>query len=69
MKAPPPGAPDLSRFRPAAVLKSDHFSTVERGFWRTDKGEVEAVRRRFDEVPWWLRRRKIQLRQAVNLDP
>ena len=54
MKAPF-GAPDLSRFRPAAVLKSDHFSTVERGFWRTDEGEVEAVVRRFDAVPWWLR--------------
>ena len=55
MKALPPGAPELSRFRPAAVLKSDHFSTVERGFWRTEKGEIEAVLRRFDEVPWWLR--------------
>jgi hypothetical protein len=37
------------------VLKSDHFSTVERGFWRTDGGEVEAVLRRFDHVPWWIR--------------
>ena len=45
MRAPPCGAPELSRFRPAAVLKSDHFSTVERGFWRADKGEVEAVLR------------------------
>jgi hypothetical protein len=46
---------NLSRWRPVAVLKSDHFSTVERGFWRTDDGEVEAVLRRFDGVPWWVR--------------
>jgi hypothetical protein len=36
-------------------LKSDHFSTVERGFWRTEHGEVESVLRRFDNVPWWVR--------------
>jgi hypothetical protein len=43
------------RFRPVAVLKSDHFSTIERGFWKTDAGEVEAVVRRLDQVPWWTR--------------
>ncbi len=48
-------AASLERWRPAAVLKSDHFSTVERGFWRADKGEVEAVLRRFDQVAWWVR--------------
>lgn len=43
------------RFRLVAVLKSDHFSTIERGFWITDAGEVEAVVRRLDQVPWWTR--------------
>jgi predicted Ser/Thr protein kinase len=46
---------DRSRWRSVTVLKSDHFSTVERGFWRGDNGEVEAVFRRFDNVPWWIR--------------
>ena len=45
----------LDRFRSVAVLKSDHFSTIERGFWRGDAGEVEAVLRRIDHVPWWTR--------------
>lgn len=45
----------LKNWRPVAVLKSDHFSTVERGFWRTEKGEEEAVLRSFDKVPLWVR--------------
>jgi len=55
MKPPTPSQPDRSHWRRAAVLKSDHFSTVERGFWRTDGSEVEAVLRRFDNVPRWVR--------------
>ena len=55
MKASPPKHADRSRWRSVAVLKSDHFSTVERGFWREDGGEVEAVLRRYDNVPWWIR--------------
>jgi hypothetical protein len=55
MKPPLPPQPDRSRWRASAVLKSDHFSVVERGFWRTDNGEVEGVLRRFDSVPWWVR--------------
>jgi predicted Ser/Thr protein kinase len=35
------------------VLKRDVFSTVERGRFRTPQGEVHAVLRRTDEVPWW----------------
>lgn len=54
MKSPAQSA-NLSRWRPTTVLKSDHFSTVERGFWRTDDGEVEAVLRRFGDVPLWVR--------------
>jgi hypothetical protein len=45
----------MDRFRPVAMLKSDHFSSVTRGFWRTDRGEVEAVLRNFYDVPWWTR--------------
>jgi hypothetical protein len=48
-------SPGLSRWRSQAVLKSDHFSTVERGFWQVDAGEVEAVLRRYDLVPLWIR--------------
>lgn len=35
------------------LLKRDVFSTVERGRFRTSDGEVEAVLRRLDQVPWW----------------
>jgi predicted Ser/Thr protein kinase len=35
------------------LLKRDVFSTVERGRFRKADGEVEAVLRRLDAVPWW----------------
>src|SRR5258708_9936235 len=35
------------------LLKRDVFSTVERGRFRSDAGEVDAVLRRLDQVPWW----------------
>jgi hypothetical protein len=41
------------RWRTSVVLKRDVLSTVERGRFRADSGEVEAVLRRIDEVPWW----------------
>lgn len=41
------------RWRTIVVLKRDVLSTVERGRFRTGDGEVEAVLRRIDEVPWW----------------
>lgn len=41
------------RWRSQVILKRDIFSTVERGLFVTDKGEVEAVLRRIDCVPWW----------------
>lgn len=41
------------RWRPSLVLKRDVFSTVERGRFVTPQGEVEAVLRRLDGVPWW----------------
>ena len=41
------------RWRSDVVLKRDVFSTVERGRFRMPEGEVDAVLRRTDEVPWW----------------
>lgn len=41
------------RWTSGVVLKRDVFSTVERGRFRTSGGEVEAVLRRIDQVPWW----------------
>jgi len=35
------------------MLKRDVFSSVERGRYHTNSGEVDAVLRRLDEVPWW----------------
>jgi hypothetical protein len=35
------------------LLKRDVFSTVERGRFRGPDGEVDAVLRRLDTVPWW----------------
>jgi serine/threonine protein kinase len=35
------------------LLKRDVFSSVERGRFRTPDGEVDAVLRRIDQVPWW----------------
>ncbi len=43
------------RWRSGVVLKRDVFSTIERGRFRTDNGEAEAVLRRIDQVPWWSR--------------
>jgi predicted Ser/Thr protein kinase len=35
------------------MLKRDVFSSVERGRFKTGSGEVDAVLRRLDKVPWW----------------
>ncbi|MBS0529185.1 MAG: serine/threonine protein kinase [Proteobacteria bacterium] len=35
------------------LLKRDVFSTVERGRFRGTDGNVDAVLRRLDQVPWW----------------
>jgi hypothetical protein len=35
------------------LLKRDVFSTVERGRFHSRTGEVDAVLRRLDQVPWW----------------
>jgi hypothetical protein len=41
------------RWRSGVVLKRDLFSTVERGRFVTPSGEIEAVLRSIDDVPWW----------------
>jgi hypothetical protein len=50
-------APDAlaGRWQTTVVLKRDVFSTVERGTFRSDRGDVPGVLRRLDEVPWWSR--------------
>jgi serine/threonine protein kinase len=42
-----------ARWTEGALLKRDVFSTVERGRFRTEGGDVEGVLRRLDQVPLW----------------
>jgi hypothetical protein len=42
-----------ARWTEGVLLKRDVFSTVERGRYRSEAGEVDAVLRRLDQVPWW----------------
>src|ERR1700686_4615356 len=42
-----------ARWIEGVLLKRDVFSTVERGRFRSEAGEVDAVLRRLDQVPWW----------------
>jgi AMP-binding enzyme len=42
-----------ARWTEGFMLKRDVFSCVERGRFRTADGDVGAVLRRIDEVPWW----------------
>jgi hypothetical protein len=54
MSLPKEDAAVLSaRWTEGVLLKRDVFSTVERGRFRTETGEVDAVLRRLDQVPWW----------------
>jgi serine/threonine protein kinase len=54
MSLPKDDAAVLSaRWTEGVLLKRDVFSTVERGRFRSDQGEVDAVLRRLDQVPWW----------------
>src|SRR6187399_1817765 len=54
MSLPKDDAATLSaRWTEGVLLKRDVFSTVERGRFREDAGEVDAVLRRLDEVRWW----------------
>jgi acyl-CoA synthetase (AMP-forming)/AMP-acid ligase II len=54
MGLPKDDAATLSaRWTEGVLLKRDVFSTVERGRFRADIGEVDAVLRRLDQVPVW----------------
>jgi hypothetical protein len=54
MSLPKDDAATLSaRWTEGVLLKRDVFSTVERGRFSGESGEIEAVLRRLDEVPWW----------------
>src|ERR1700745_1280220 len=54
MRLPKDDAETLSaRWIEGVLLKRDVFSTVERGRFRGQEGEVDAVLRRLDAVPWW----------------
>jgi acyl-CoA synthetase (AMP-forming)/AMP-acid ligase II len=54
MSLPKDDAAALSaRWTEGVLLKRDVFSTVERGRFRQADGEVDAVLRRLDQVPWW----------------
>src|SRR5438045_7271763 len=54
MSLPSDDAAVLSaRWSEGVLLKRDVFATVERGRFRGDNGEVDAVLRRLDDVPWW----------------
>src|SRR6202163_927901 len=54
MSLPPDDAAVLSaRWTEGVLLSRDVFSPAERGRFRSPDGEVEAVLRRLDQVPWW----------------
>ncbi|HEX8829054.1 MAG TPA: serine/threonine protein kinase, partial [Xanthobacteraceae bacterium] len=55
------------RWRSGTVLKRDVFSTIERGRFRLDDREVDAVLRHLDGVPWWSRPLAKELFRRENL--
>jgi len=65
-----------ARWHEGVLLKRDVFSTVERGRFQSDAGEVDAVLRRLDQVPVWsfavalhlFRRERRALALAHDLD-
>lgn len=80
MSLPKDDAATLSaRWIEGVLLKRDVFSTVERGRFRTDAGEVDAVLRRLDQVPWWSfglarhlfarERKALTLAKGLNVGP
>jgi hypothetical protein len=68
-----------ARWNEGVLLKRDVFSTVERGRFHTEAGEVDAVLRRLDQVPWWSfgpalhlfarERRALTLAEGLNVGP
>jgi hypothetical protein len=80
MSLPKDDAATLSaRWTEGVLLKRDVFSTVERGRFRDDAGEVDAVLRRLDQVPLWSyplarhlfarERRALALARDLNVGP
>src|SRR5882724_3292318 len=80
MSLPKDDAAILSaRWTEGVLLKRDVFSTVERGRFRDDSGEVEGVLRRLDQVPLWSyplarhlfarERRALALARDLNVGP
>src|SRR5882724_9835153 len=80
MSLPKDDAATLSaRWTEGVLLKRDVFSTVERGRFRDDSGEVEGVLRRLDQVPLWSyplarhlfarERRALALARDLNVGP
>ncbi len=68
-----------ARWSEGVLLKRDVFSTVERGRYRSEASEVDAVLRRLDEVPWWSfipathlfarERKALALAKGLNVGP
>src|ERR1700736_2092091 len=68
-----------ARWTEGVLLKRDVFSTVERGRFRADSGDVEGVLRRLDQVPLWSyplarhlfarERRALALARDLNVGP
>jgi len=80
MSLPKDDAAVLSaRWTEGVLLKRDVFSTVERGRFRGETGDVDAVLRRLDQVPWWSyiparhlfarERRALALARNLNVGP
>jgi predicted Ser/Thr protein kinase len=80
MSLPKDDAAILSaRWSEGVLLKRDVFSTVERGRFRGEAGEVDAVLRRLDQVPVWSyllarhlfarERRALALARDLNVGP
>jgi serine/threonine protein kinase len=80
MSLPKDDAEVLSaRWIEGVLLKRDVFSTVERGRFRGDCGETDAVLRRLDQVPWWSfaparhlfarERKALTLAKGLNVGP
>ncbi len=44
---------DTSAFERVATLKSDVFSTIDRGFWRDGNDKHPAIRRDLTTARWW----------------
>jgi hypothetical protein len=48
-----PASASTAGFARLATLKSDVFSTIDRGVWRADGGEHAAIRRDLTTARWW----------------